>query len=211
MKQRREEIMDAAVQIFARKGYYNTKIAEIVNLVGIAKGTFYLYFKSKKDLFIALIKKQRQIINQGIDLEKIIGQSDDLKSFVKILIKEAFNIYGSNRDLTIVILRESVSVNKDFVAEFELMDKERTERLRLAYEYLREQGYIDLTNDFEFFYYVFVGIIESILLRKLIMNQEDFISQEVINKTTNYIEKALTIWFKIYINSERSFKNGKLF
>ncbi|RQD74086.1 MAG: TetR/AcrR family transcriptional regulator, partial [Halanaerobium sp. MSAO_Bac5] len=154
---------------------------------------FYLYFKSKKALFLALIKKQRNFIEEGINLEKIVARSDDLKSFVKILIRDAFNIYAGNRDLTIVILRESVSVNEDFVGEFEIMDQERTERLKTAYEYLKEEGYIDLENDFEFFYYVFVGIIESILLRKLIMNEEEFISEEIIKKTSNYIEKALTI------------------
>ena len=193
MRERREEIMDAAVEIFACKGYYNTKIADIVEAVGIAKGTFYLYFKSKKALFLALIKKQRDLIEEGINLKNIIEASNDLKSFVKILVREAFNIYGSNRNLTIVILRESVSVNEDFVGEFKLMDRERTERLKRAYEYLKEEGYIDLENDFEFFYYVFVGIIESILLRKLIMNEEEFISEEIIKKTSNYIEKALTI------------------
>ncbi|ADQ15446.1 TetR/AcrR family transcriptional regulator [Halanaerobium hydrogeniformans] len=193
MRERREEIMDAAVKLFAHKGYYNTKIADIVNLVGIAKGTFYLYFKSKKELFLSLIKKQRTLIDQGIDIKNIVEESNDLKSFVKILVREAFKIYGSNKDLTIVILRESVSVNEDFVGEFKIMDKERTKRLKSAYSYLKEEGYIELDNDFEFFYYVFVGIIESILLRKLIMNEEEFISEEVINKTSNYIEKALSI------------------
>ncbi|MCC3144384.1 TetR/AcrR family transcriptional regulator [Halanaerobium sp. Z-7514] len=193
MRERREEIMDAAVEIFACKGYYNTKIADIVEAVGIAKGTFYLYFKSKKALFLALIKKQRNFIEEGINLEKIVARSDDLKSFVKILIRDAFNIYAGNRDLTIVILRESVSVNEDFVGEFEIMDQERTERLKTAYEYLKEEGYIDLENDFEFFYYVFVGIIESILLRKLIMKEQELFDEEIVAKTANYIEKALTI------------------
>lgn len=57
MADRREEIIEAGIEIFSAKGYYNTHIADIVELVGIAKGTFYLYFKSKKELFVALIKK----------------------------------------------------------------------------------------------------------------------------------------------------------
>ncbi len=65
MRERREEIMDAAVEIFACKGYYNTKIADIVEAVGIAKGTFYLYFKSKKALFLALIKKTKEFYWRG--------------------------------------------------------------------------------------------------------------------------------------------------
>ncbi|EFV12061.1 TetR/AcrR family transcriptional regulator [Segniliparus rugosus] len=46
----RQEIFDAALACFAERGYHATGIADIAKRVGIAQGTFYLYFDSKRDL-----------------------------------------------------------------------------------------------------------------------------------------------------------------
>jgi AcrR family transcriptional regulator len=54
---RRNEILDAAQQLFYRKGFEPTAIQDIIDEVGIAKGTFYHYFGSKLDLLDALIDR----------------------------------------------------------------------------------------------------------------------------------------------------------
>ena len=52
--EREQEILDAALTVFAQKGYGDTRIGDIANAVGIAKGTIYLYFESKDALFEAV-------------------------------------------------------------------------------------------------------------------------------------------------------------
>ena len=52
---RREQILKAAMEVFSRKGYAATTIPEIAKLAGIATGTLYLYYPSKRELFIAVI------------------------------------------------------------------------------------------------------------------------------------------------------------
>ena len=49
--EREQQILDAALVVFAQKGYGDTRISDIANAVGIAKGTIYLYFDSKESLF----------------------------------------------------------------------------------------------------------------------------------------------------------------
>jgi AcrR family transcriptional regulator len=51
---KKQQILDNAVQVLLSKGYEDTRISEIVKLSGIAQGTFYLYFSSKEDLFVAI-------------------------------------------------------------------------------------------------------------------------------------------------------------
>ena len=46
----KESIYNAAIDLFTKKGYENVKIEEITNAANVAKGTFYIYFTSKKDL-----------------------------------------------------------------------------------------------------------------------------------------------------------------
>ena len=52
--EREQQILDAALAVFAQKGYGDTRIGDIANAVGIAKGTIYLYFESKDALFEAV-------------------------------------------------------------------------------------------------------------------------------------------------------------
>jgi len=63
---RKNEILDTAQTLFYKNGYQNTSIANVIDAVNIAKGTFYHYFKSKSDLL-------DQIINRiAVDMDKII-------------------------------------------------------------------------------------------------------------------------------------------
>lgn len=50
-EERRAIIVEAAASCFAERGYHATQVSDIIDRAGIARGTFYLYFKSKHDLF----------------------------------------------------------------------------------------------------------------------------------------------------------------
>ncbi|CAG7630826.1 TetR/AcrR family transcriptional regulator [Paenibacillus allorhizosphaerae] len=50
-EEKKEKIIASALKLFEEKGYHSTKVSDIVKDAGMAQGTFYLYFKSKEDLF----------------------------------------------------------------------------------------------------------------------------------------------------------------
>ncbi|MGH3194241.1 MAG: TetR/AcrR family transcriptional regulator, partial [Streptosporangiaceae bacterium] len=54
---RRDQIVAAAAECFARSGYHVTTMADIAEAAGVSKGTPYLYFPSKEALFIALYEE----------------------------------------------------------------------------------------------------------------------------------------------------------
>src|SRR5215510_13262218 len=56
-EKRPEEILDAAMRVFSRRGLHKTNLEEVAREAGISKGTIYLYFKSKEDLFIAAAQR----------------------------------------------------------------------------------------------------------------------------------------------------------
>lgn len=69
-EERRREIVDAARTLFQTRQYEHTTMQDVINSVGIAKGTIYHYFKSKKELLEAVIE---EIISETIDeMRKII-------------------------------------------------------------------------------------------------------------------------------------------
>ncbi|MBD1382223.1 TetR/AcrR family transcriptional regulator [Metabacillus arenae] len=55
--ERKEQIMDAALKVFARRGIIGTKMSMIANEAGISAGLLYRYFKSKDELFITLVQQ----------------------------------------------------------------------------------------------------------------------------------------------------------
>jgi AcrR family transcriptional regulator len=54
-EQRRRELLAAASTVFAEKGYAAANVDDVVRRVGVARGTFYLYFRDKRDVFAALV------------------------------------------------------------------------------------------------------------------------------------------------------------
>ncbi len=74
MQQRSEEtrakIMEAAVKLFSNQGYNKASVDDICAEAGISKGAFYHHFKSKQELFLALLDGWLQIIDQAIEASK---------------------------------------------------------------------------------------------------------------------------------------------
>ena len=82
VQERRQQIMDAAIACFARKGYHRTTMDDIVAASGLSKGTLYWYFKSKDELFFSLVSSFFLAIQQDMDaiFEQPKTASDKLRA-----------------------------------------------------------------------------------------------------------------------------------
>ncbi|WP_020618352.1 TetR/AcrR family transcriptional regulator [Paenibacillus daejeonensis] len=81
-EQRKHEILDTAEMLFTSKGYAKTTIMDILNAVGIAKGTFYYYFKSKEEVMDAIIMR---IIEADAAMARRIAADPDIPVLGKLL------------------------------------------------------------------------------------------------------------------------------
>ena len=54
---RRAQILRAAKQVFSQKGFHSASVSDVIERAGIARGTFYLYFESKRDVFDKLLEE----------------------------------------------------------------------------------------------------------------------------------------------------------
>lgn len=80
-EERKKEILDVAEELFTTKGYAETTINDILQKIGIAKGTFYYYFKSKEDVMDAIVDR---FIETGVRAAENIAQDSTLKASEKI-------------------------------------------------------------------------------------------------------------------------------
>ena len=83
---KRERILDSALGVFARKGFYNSKVSEIASAAGVADGTIYLYFKSKDDLLISLFESRMEWLIQRLeaDLSQVDDTLEKLRHYVRV-------------------------------------------------------------------------------------------------------------------------------
>jgi AcrR family transcriptional regulator len=64
---RREDLVDAAVRVFATTGVAGTSVDEIVRAAGVAKGTFYLYFETRDDIVTAVAERLVEGVGRQMD------------------------------------------------------------------------------------------------------------------------------------------------
>lgn len=75
---KRANILDAAYELFIEKSFNNTSIDDVVKSAGIAKGTFYLYFKDKHDLMERIIIRKGALILRYV-LEELMKKKETCK------------------------------------------------------------------------------------------------------------------------------------
>jgi TetR/AcrR family fatty acid metabolism transcriptional regulator len=70
-----QQIIDAAVRVFARNGYYNSRVSDIAREAGIASGTIYLYFRTKDEILVTLFREKMAAWVTHVR-EQIRGEAD---------------------------------------------------------------------------------------------------------------------------------------
>src|SRR5204863_5946244 len=97
---KREAILRAAIKVFAGKGYFNSKVADIAAAAGIADGTVYLYFKSKDEILHSIFDRaMEEFIAEGKrELEGITAPEQRLNRIAELHLERL----GADRDLAVV-------------------------------------------------------------------------------------------------------------
>jgi len=116
---RREQVLEVAAEVFARKGYRSAAVTDIVEGAGIGRGTFYLHFDSKKDVFLDLVEGYfsdfAQILKDNHKrLEEAILNRESVLQVWSENLRRLLEYHRDNPDLTSVIYREALGRDEDF-------------------------------------------------------------------------------------------------
>jgi TetR/AcrR family fatty acid metabolism transcriptional regulator len=116
---KRLRILQAAVRVFARKGYFGARVSEIARRAKVADGTIYLYFRSKEDILVSLFDRvMAEHLAQGrLEIESMRGAPARLRAIAERHLK----LLGGNRDLAVVFqveLRQSTKFMERFTASW---------------------------------------------------------------------------------------------
>lgn len=104
---RREELMAAAEELFLEKGYDETSVDEIVKLAGVAKGTFYLHFRSKDDVLIGLRERFINLFYERLKRSADLLQPDDWAGRLSAWVAAAIHTYLDHYALHDLVFHEN--------------------------------------------------------------------------------------------------------
>ncbi len=116
---KRQRILQAAVKVFARKGYFAAKVSEIAKRAGVADGTIYLYFRNKEDILVSLFDEiMAEHVAEG---RQALARATTPAERLRVVAERHLGLLGRNRDLAIVFqveLRQSTKFMKRFSASW---------------------------------------------------------------------------------------------
>jgi AcrR family transcriptional regulator len=114
--ERRIELLRAARDVFARKGYHDAKVDDIVAAASVAKGTFYLYFRDKRSVFAELVDGLFARLSEAI---LRVDTDGDVEAQVKHNIRAIIAVLLDDPALTQLLLSYAGGLDPAFVAKLQ--------------------------------------------------------------------------------------------
>ena len=196
-KQKKRKILEKAFELFRKNGYMDTKVEDITKALGISKGSFYTYFKTKEELLCELLESMK---NSEMERYSKVEIDENPKKTLENFIKERFKSFLellNNVDIRIMkSFTQNTNVRKFHEEMTKFFKSFIKENILLRYESNRKYD-IEIISDF------IISAINNYLIEKIVYKKEYTFSskgefdgivednQELINEIVKFIDNAL--------------------
>jgi AcrR family transcriptional regulator len=106
----REDILDAAAQVFRQKGFHGASMSDIAGALDVQKASLYHHVKSKQEILLALLDRALGMLTDHI--ATIASQDISADQKLRLMIRAYLSALAENADLTAVLLFEHRSLDK---------------------------------------------------------------------------------------------------
>jgi AcrR family transcriptional regulator len=186
--ERRQSILNHAREVFARRGYHDAKIDEIVAEAGIARGTFYLYFKDKRAVFEEIVDRAFTHIGMAIVRVDPQDRGRSVSEQVQENIRRIVRTLLEDRSTTKILLTDAVGVDPAFDRKlqsfYEVVENLLVESLREG----QELGIV-APGDPRMFAYLMIGILKEILYQ-VVRRDVAYTEDEVARGIYSFLEQG---------------------
>ena len=196
-KQKKRKILEKAFELFRKNGYMDTKVEDITKALGISKGSFYTYFKTKEELLCELLESMKNSeMERYSKVEIDENPKKTLENFIKEIFKSILELLN-NVDIGIMnSFAQNTNVGKFYEEMTKFFKSFIKENILLRYESNREYD-MEIISDF------IISAINNYLIKKIVYKKEYTFSskgefdgivednQKLINEIVKFIDNAL--------------------
>jgi len=186
---RKEWIIEAAIRVFAEKGFHPAGMREIAQQAKVAIGTIYHYFKSKEDILVNIFREE--IEQRRRFLEELRASGLSIREQLQRILAMHFDRIKENKRLVILILMERLEPNERFQRVFRSLYEEVAHYIEeLIAEGIRREEIAPCNPLITA--YALMGAIEAVTSRAVLYNDET--SAAILREAPQELAKSLWRW-----------------
>jgi AcrR family transcriptional regulator len=203
--ERRLQLLRAAREVFATKGYHDAKVDDIVAAAKVAKGTFYLYFPDKRSVFAELV--DMLFTRLGAAILRVDPQAD-VEAQVKHNIRAIVAVLLDDPELTRILLSYAAGLDPAFIAKIRSFYDTVKELLRASLAEGQRLGIV-APGDTALYATFTIGALKEVLLESAVSNRS-IPREEIVTSLCRLLEVGyLRIPPKLPDESDRPHANPK--
>ncbi|MFO8056233.1 MAG: TetR/AcrR family transcriptional regulator [bacterium] len=122
---RRREILEAAANVFARKGYHGAAMSEIAKSAEFSTGSLYNFFKNKEELYFTLLKDKIEALES--ELEEVYNSDADMEKILESYIKKIMSFFQKEGDFFRIFAEQRTSFESSAKGHFQDVITEKHE------------------------------------------------------------------------------------
>ena len=180
-------IRQAAVRLFSRKGFYNTRAEEIAREAGIAVGTIYNYFASKEEILLSIFKTEFE--DRLLRFQQLLKSDLPIAEKIRRILDEHFSQLKEHTDMAQLMMQEQFNPGKEFRTRLMDLYREMIGRIEELIQEGMEKNWVRQCHP-KIIAHAMIGVVQSISVYALM--HPDAESQRVLQDAPR--ELADLIW-----------------
>lgn len=158
---RRDRILDAALRVFAARGYHGASVEEIAAEAATSKGGLYFHFPGKQALFLALLEWARAELRRRV--EEAVAREGDPLARADAALRAVIRAFAGHRRLARVFMVDALGAGREFHARVLAAQEEFIELVRGLFDDAQRAGQIEPTVDTDVAARAWFGAVNSIV------------------------------------------------
>src|SRR3990170_5990512 len=139
IERRHEQICDAALHFFARKGYHQTSVREIAEGANLSVGALYNYVKTKEDILLLVYHRIFDLFQKK--MSEAMANSGGPTSQLRAAIEATLKLYDEYQDLVLVLYQESHTLRREALQQLFEVDRRYVSMVQAIIERGNREGH----------------------------------------------------------------------
>ncbi|SFV08924.1 MULTISPECIES: TetR/AcrR family transcriptional regulator [Alicyclobacillus] len=195
MTEKQIKIIQAAVDIFADKGYASTSTSEIAQRAGVAEGTIFRHYKTKKDLLLSIVAPvMSKLVAPFVlrDLHQVLDtEYEQFEDFLRAMMRNRLEFVVKHAPIVKIMLHE-IPFHPELQSQFkEQLFPQVGERLKRIITHFQSRGDLIEMPPFALLRMSVSAIMGYIFTRCYLFPEHDWNDEEEIERVVNFIMHGL--------------------